>query len=247
MLELAILGLLKEQELHGYELKKRLADTLGAGSGVSFGSLYPALARLEVAGAVKAVEANASANLAGDSVPMTGALTGELAAFRARKVGTRGSRGKKVYGITDRGEQLFDELLAADTGLNEDERAFNLRLAFARYLPYEARLGMLERRRAYLLGRLARTKSAVRNGWERFDAYTRSLLEHGNETTERDISWLDRLIAHERQDGHPTQATPAAAGGRPSADPADWALSTAPTMPAAPAVTREGRDGGNTR
>jgi hypothetical protein len=25
------------------------------------------------------------------------------------------------------------------------------------------------------------------------------LLEHGTETTERDISWLDRLIAAERQ------------------------------------------------
>ena len=32
MLELAILGLLKEQELHGYELKKRLSDTLGFGT-----------------------------------------------------------------------------------------------------------------------------------------------------------------------------------------------------------------------
>src|SRR5881628_2630498 len=41
LLELAILGLLKEQELHGYELKKRLAETLGQFSGVSFGSLYP--------------------------------------------------------------------------------------------------------------------------------------------------------------------------------------------------------------
>ncbi|MBV9661123.1 MAG: helix-turn-helix transcriptional regulator [Acidimicrobiales bacterium] len=56
MLELAILGLLKEQELHGYELKKRLAEELGFASGVSFGSLYPALARLEAAGAVGAVE-----------------------------------------------------------------------------------------------------------------------------------------------------------------------------------------------
>src|SRR4051794_24405033 len=46
LLELAILGLLKEQELHGYELKKQLAEALGQ-SGVSYGSLYPALARLE--------------------------------------------------------------------------------------------------------------------------------------------------------------------------------------------------------
>ena len=50
MLELAILGLLKEHELHGYELKKRLSDTLGLASAVSFGSLYPALARLDKAG-----------------------------------------------------------------------------------------------------------------------------------------------------------------------------------------------------
>src|SRR5438105_3425706 len=58
VLELAILGLLKEQDLHGYELKKQLTETLGPLSSVSFGSLYPALARLEAAGAVKAVEAN---------------------------------------------------------------------------------------------------------------------------------------------------------------------------------------------
>src|SRR5881628_1558201 len=57
VLELAILGVLKELDLHGYELKKRLAETLGPLSSVSFGSLYPALARLEAAGAVKAVEA----------------------------------------------------------------------------------------------------------------------------------------------------------------------------------------------
>jgi uncharacterized cupin superfamily protein len=55
VLELAILGVLKEQELHGYELKKRLTEVLGAFSSVSFGSLYPALARLEAAGAVRIV------------------------------------------------------------------------------------------------------------------------------------------------------------------------------------------------
>ena len=239
VLELAILGLLKEQELHGYQLKKRLADTLGAGSGVSFGSLYPALARLQAAGAVRVVEGTS----AGEAIPMTGALTGELAAFRARKAATRGSRGKKVYGITDRGERLFGELLAADSGTNEDERAFNLRLAFARYLPPEARLGMLERRRAYLLERLARTKSAVRNRWERLDAYTRSLLEHGNETTERDISWLDRLIADEREEAPLPRASTATSTGALAdpTDPDDWAAATAPTMPAAPAVLRAPR------
>src|SRR4029079_7927427 len=82
MIDLAILGLLKEQDLHGYELRKRLAELPGARSGVvSFGSLYPALNRLERAGLVKAVEANTRT---GHPVPSSGSLAGELAAFRAR-------------------------------------------------------------------------------------------------------------------------------------------------------------------
>jgi len=196
MLELAILGLLKEQELHGYELKKRLSAALGPFSSVSFGSLYPALARLEAAGAVKAVEANDAPPAV---IPMTGSMTGEAAAFRARRPPKRGGRAKKVYGITERGEKLFEELLEADSASAEDDRAFNLRLAFCRYLPPEARLGMLERRRAQLVERLARARSTIRASKERMDAYTRSLIEHGTEATERDISWLDTLIATERR------------------------------------------------
>ena len=48
---MAVLGLLKEEDMHGYELKKRLSDVFGLPSAVSFGSLYPALSRLESAGA----------------------------------------------------------------------------------------------------------------------------------------------------------------------------------------------------
>jgi DNA-binding PadR family transcriptional regulator len=56
MIDLAILGLLTEQELHGYELKKRLSELLSSRASISFGSLYPALARLEKQACVKAVE-----------------------------------------------------------------------------------------------------------------------------------------------------------------------------------------------
>lgn len=201
MLELAILGLLKEQDLHGYELKRRLSETLGPLSSVSFGSLYPALAKLDAAGAVKAVEANDATPFS--PVPMTGSIGGELAAFRARRVSARpprGGRGKKVYGITERGEQLFAELLTAEGAAGDDDRGFSLRLAFARYLPADARLGLFERRRAFLVERLAKARSSIRSGRERLDNYTRSLLEHGTEATERDISWLDKLIAAERQE-----------------------------------------------
>ena len=198
MLELAILGLLKEHELHGYELKKRLTEAFGPFSSVSFGSLYPALARLEAAGAVKTVEAN---ELPEAPVPMTGSLAGERAAFRARLGPKRGGRARKVYGITERGEHLFEELLAAESASGDDDRSFNLRLAFARYLPSDARIGLLERRRAQLVERLARARSSLRGSRGRMDDYSRALMEHGTEATERDISWLDSLIASERGQG----------------------------------------------
>ena len=62
MLELAVLGLLADQPLHGYELKKRLSETLGPLWGISFGSLYPALRRLERAGAIDETEAHGAAD-----------------------------------------------------------------------------------------------------------------------------------------------------------------------------------------
>lgn len=204
MLELAILGVLKEQELHGYELKKRLTDALGAFSSVSFGSLYPALARLEAAGAVRAVAPPAAEPAPAPAVPMTGSIAGEAAAFRARRAAarpTRPSRTRKVYAITDRGEALFEELLVTDSASGDDDRAFNLKLAFCRYLPPERRLGLFEQRRALLVERLAKARSTHRSRRERMDLYTQSLVDHGTEATERDISWLDRLIAIERQGG----------------------------------------------
>lgn len=211
MLELAILGTLKEQELHGYELKKRLVEALGPFSSVSFGSLYPALARLQRAGAVEAFEAGMPAAPASAGpvaqpafVPMTGSIAGEAAAFRAARRAERAprsSRVRKVYRITARGEALFAELLAADSSSPDDERAFNLKLSFCRYLAPEARLGLLERRRAHLVERLARYHSAGRSRRERMDTYMRSLVDHDTEATERDISWLDALIATEKRSG----------------------------------------------
>ena len=51
MLELAILGLLQESPMHGYELRKQLTAKLGAiRAAISYGSLYPTLRRLQAAG-----------------------------------------------------------------------------------------------------------------------------------------------------------------------------------------------------
>src|SRR4051794_41836686 len=100
MLELAILGLLKEQPLHGYELKKRLGETLGSLWGISYGSLYPALRRLEHDGSIEIVEPESVAT----PMPATGSLDGDLAAARLRRPVKATRPTKKAYPPTPRGD-----------------------------------------------------------------------------------------------------------------------------------------------
>lgn len=169
MLELAILGLLKEQAMHGYELRKQLGQRLGFFWTVSFGSLYPSLRRLERRGAVEKVPSRAQT-----------------------------SRRKLVYRITEAGEKEFIELLTEGAGAADEEK-FPLRLAFFRYLRPEIRIRLLERRRAYLETKLDEGLASLKRAkWSRHDTYVLSLMNHGVSITEADIAWLDELIGAER-------------------------------------------------
>jgi len=154
--------------MSGYELKKQLGVKLGAFWRVSFGSLYPCLKRLTA----------------------DGALEVEESLFTSRK--------KHVYRLTDRGDLLFHELLESADMHDLEQDRFSLRLAFFRYLRPETRLYQLERRRGYLQGRLADLRASLRAARDRMDAYTLELMDHGLEEREREIAWLDRLIAAER-------------------------------------------------
>ncbi len=193
MLDLAILGLLEERDLHGYEIRRQLREHLGLLANVSFGSIYPALTRLERSGAVVATEGGGAERTA-TPAPPTGSLSGELAVLRARRPSpARARRGRKVYRITDAGRQLFAELLAGG-GAGDDARSFGLRLAIARHLAPQARLALLERRRALLVQRLGEVETARTD----LDVYARSVVQHTADGVARDISWLDTLIASER-------------------------------------------------
>jgi DNA-binding PadR family transcriptional regulator len=249
MIELAILGLLSEQDLHGYELKKQLAELLGPWSSVSFGSLYPALARLEKAGRVKAVEAHA---LSDPTSPMTGALSGELAAFRTRltgkpaKAGSKPAtkppanrRGKKVYGLTATGRERLHDLLTEEGP--DDERSFGVRVAFCNQLQPAERLDLFERRRAELVAQLAArrrlTKAESRAAdpatARRSDPYRRSLRERDNRTLTHDLAWLDELIAATNEAAAHELAPASAAGtdpGRPTVASPGAAASTPPSL-----------------
>jgi DNA-binding PadR family transcriptional regulator len=193
VIEIALLGLLQDQDLHGYELRKRLTALVGLRGAISFGSLYPALARLEAVGAVKAVDAASSR-----VIPMTGSLSGEASAFLARRRGAtgRGGRARKVYGITEQGRDLLLSLLEDP---RTDERAFPLKVALCAALPPGKRLQLFERRRAALAAQLADVQTGRKRAADGVDRYLRALREHDLQTIENEISWLDGLIAVERE------------------------------------------------
>jgi hypothetical protein len=98
-----------------------------------------------------------------------------------------------VYRITEKGRLLFTELLA-ESGSVDDARSFGLRLAFARHLAPQARLTLLERRRALLVQRLAEAGEHNPD----LDVYARSVVQHTADSVAQDISWLDRMIEAER-------------------------------------------------
>lgn len=171
MLELAILGLLLESPMHGYELRKRLTGLLGAFRAFSYGSLYPALRRMQAAGVI-----------AEDATP----------------TGTPVRRARRVYRMTDAGRQRFNELVA-DTGpQNYTDDGFGVHLAFFNRTPAEARMRILEGRRRQVEERREGLRNAVARASNSLDRYTRQLHQLGLESSEREVKWLNELIAAER-------------------------------------------------
>ncbi len=203
MLEFAILGLLKERSMHGYDLRKRLRDDFGVLANLSFGSLYPALGRLEASGAIRSVGSGAEMEST-TAMVLTGSLGGERAATVARRatakvktLGRTSTRARKVYEITAIGETLFGKLLEAPAA-SDSERNFSLRLAFARYLSPAARIRLLERQRMELTDRLHRSSEHLDQPARALDPYERSLAEHARDGVAHDLSWIERLLERER-------------------------------------------------
>ncbi len=197
VLDIAILGLLMDRDHHGYEIRSQLRDRLGISANVSFGSIYPALARLERHGSVEAVTVS-DPRLSSLS---TGSLSGERAALRTLRSGSGlGRRGRKVYRITERGRREFVELLANPATL-DDAKGFSMRMALAKYLTPNLRVGLLERRRSDLLERLAEVRTSAHNA--ELDEYARSVMEHAARGVELDLAWIDTLLSAERNNSNP--------------------------------------------
>ena len=183
ILEYAILGMLGDGPLHGYELRKRLAVVLGPFRPLSYGSLYPALHRISARGLITGAEITAAMET---SAP-------PLSAKRARV----------VYALTGDGKEAFAAWVNETGPEAWDDEGFATHLAFFSRTEARARMRILHGRRSRLEERVALLRESMTRSRERVDAYTLQLQQHGLEGAEREVRWLSELIAAEESTANP--------------------------------------------
>jgi DNA-binding PadR family transcriptional regulator len=167
-LEFALLGLLSESPLHGYELRKRLMAIFGPFRALSFSVLYPQLKRMVIAETIE-----------------------------AKEIGVTSKRTRIVYTITKKGLLRFAELNGAVTADSWEDEGFGVRFAFFtptttmnRVRILEGRLQRLQEKAEVLRRDLTSTSAGINNyleEWRRFSL----------ESLEREIAWLQRMITIE--------------------------------------------------
>jgi DNA-binding PadR family transcriptional regulator len=183
VLELAVLGLLHEAPLHGYELRQRLKATLGTFRAFSYGSLYPTLRRMQAAGWIAQDEGDAQ--VVAGAPPLTG------------------RRGKVVYALTAEGKERFAELLSEAGPSAWEDETFGVHFAFFGQTDPAVRVRILEGRRSRLEERREGVRASLARTRSRLDRYTLQLQEHGLESVEREVRWLTELIETERRSAAP--------------------------------------------
>ena len=174
-LEFAVLGLLHDQPMHGYELRKRLNSVLGSFRAISYGSLYPCLRDLVNQGYI-----------AEDGPADAGAPA------------LSGRRARIVYKLTAEGKERFAALVSEIGPDAWEDETFDVHFAFFGRTPKDVRLRILQGRRSRLEERLAALRESMGRTRERLDDYTLELQRHGLESVESEMRWLGGLIESEQ-------------------------------------------------
>ena len=175
VMELAVLGLLQESPMHGYELRKRLNGLLGAFRALSYGTLYPALKSLTGQGLIQ-----------------------ETAADDGTTSALAGRRARIVYELTAEGKERFQSLIRSPGPAAWEDETFDVHFAFFSRTDAASRLQVLEGRRTRLQERLDGVRRSMVRTREKIDSYTLELQRHGQESVEREVRWLTELIDTER-------------------------------------------------
>ncbi len=171
-LEFALLGLLSQGELHGYELRKRMIAIYGPFRALSFSVLYPQLHRM------------LEEHLIAESLSPQGGLS---------------RRSRIVYAITDIGKSRFEELTVNSGPEAWDDESFEVRFAFFGPTPKGSRVKILEGRHRRLVEKASLLREELKATPAGFDKYLGEWRRHSLESAEREIAWLEEMINTERK------------------------------------------------
>ncbi|MDF2926147.1 MAG: PadR family transcriptional regulator [Paenibacillaceae bacterium] len=164
MLEYIILGFLMDRELSGYDLKQTMASSTSYFFDASFGSIYPALKKLETRGDVRATEV------------------------------VDGGKFKKLYAIQATGRETFRAWLAGPIPFSRTKPDHLIPVFFYRFLSPEERKERLEKlisEAQAVLGELAAQEEDVAC---KADLYQHSALAFGLQYYRLVIDWCRRLL-----------------------------------------------------
>lgn len=171
-LEFALLGLLSQNPLHGYELRKRLTAIYGPFRALSFSVLYPQLRRMLENGLIQ----ESVVNPAG-----------------------RSRRSRIVYHLAPKGQERFAKLTDTVSPDTWEDEGFEVRFAFFGPTSRPNRVRILEGRHRRLKEKAEILRSDLEKRDGGMDKYLDEWRRHSLESAEREIAWLEDMIKTERK------------------------------------------------
>jgi len=171
-LEFALLGLLSQNPLHGYELRKRLTAIYGPFRALSFSVLYPQLRRMLENGLIQENVVNPAG---------------------------RSRRSRIVYHLAPKGEERFATLTDTVSPDTWEDEGFEVRFAFFGPTSRPNRVRILEGRHRRLREKAEILRSDLEQRDGGTDKYLDEWRRHSLESAEREIAWLEDMIKTERK------------------------------------------------
>ena len=169
-LEFALLGLLSQTPLHGYELRKRMGTIFGPFRALSFSVLYPQLRRMLEAGLIEETVVDSPSR-----------------------------RSRIVYDITDKGQARFENLTETVSPETWEDEGFEIRFAFFSPTSSKNRVRILEGRHRRLKEKAEILRGELEKSPIGIDKYLEEWRRHSLETADREIAWLEDMIKTERK------------------------------------------------
>ncbi|WP_101697950.1 PadR family transcriptional regulator [Clostridium minihomine] len=167
MLEYIILGMLMQKEMSGYDLKQWMGECTSYFFDASFGSIYPALKRMEQKGYIVCRES------------------------------VEDSKFKKLYSITDIGKKDFLDWLEQPIEFVKANHSYLVRIYFYHYLPLDVAIRNLKDFIIVLkqhLDQLNRQKQRAENMYSVKGNFAYSTIICGIHYFEAILTWCNGLV-----------------------------------------------------